>query len=108
MSLARRDFGMDLDPQGLMKDGRGVKLLVEGIPSFLTHQQLHALFLPFGTVVCAHVALPAIGSSHGFGYVYMKTRADANKARNASKAMAAGGVLTGVQLVDDEEASVSA
>jgi hypothetical protein len=102
MSLARRDPGMDIDTQGLMKEGRGVKLLVEGIPRFLTHQQLYALFLPFGTVVGAHIALPAIGDSQGFGYVYMKTLTDANKACDVFKGMATDRVFACVQIVEDE------
>jgi RNA recognition motif-containing protein len=91
---------MDINAPGLAKEQRGVKLLVEGVPGFFTPQQLHALFLPFGTVVSAHIVLPSIGQSPGFGYVYMKRRQDAEKACQALEGFTLRGGLVSVHVVD--------
>ncbi|HJU06438.1 MAG TPA: RNA-binding protein [Nitrospiraceae bacterium] len=97
---------MDINLRGLATARNGVKLLMEGIPACLSERQLHALFTPFGTVTSAHVVLPSIGLSPGFGYVYMTRRRDAEKACLALDGIALRGEFVSVQVVREETARV--
>lgn len=62
----------ELGEEAVIVEGIGFKLVVEGLSSCWTNRQLAELFAPFGTVLAAHIVLPALGPSSGFGYVYME------------------------------------
>ena len=67
-----------------------VKLFVGSLPLSYDDKNLKNIFKNYGTVLSAKVATDShTGNSRGFGYVEMKTSADA---RNAKKA------LNGLQL----------
>ena len=58
----------------------GTKLLVDGIPSFFTDQQLKELFSRYGTVLSTKVIRDSRARSLKFGYVEMATLHEANTA----------------------------
>jgi len=58
----------------------GTKLLVDGIPSFFTDQQLKELFSRYGTVLSTKVIRDPRAQSLKFGYVEMATLHEANTA----------------------------
>jgi RNA recognition motif-containing protein len=89
--------GTDIDAKGLDHDGTGIKLVVTGLPVNFTHQQLTGIFRSLGTVVAAHVVLPAIGEAKGFGYVYMKTESEADRAVRLLHGLALFGGALGVE-----------
>lgn len=60
------------------KHGHG--LLVDGLPSFFTDQQLKELFRRYGTVLSAEVVRYPNGESLEFGYVEMATSDEASAA----------------------------
>jgi RNA recognition motif-containing protein len=56
------------------------RLLVDGIPSFFSDEQLRALFLRYGTVLSAAVMRYPNGDSLEFGYVEMAAPEHADRA----------------------------
>ena len=72
----------------------GARLLVDGLPSIFTDQQLKELFLRYGTVLSAEVMRYPNGESLGFGYVGMATSDAANTAiRQLNRSWLDGQVL---------------
>lgn len=56
------------------------RLLIDGLPSVFTDQQLEELFSRFGIVQSAKVTRDSRGQSLRFGYVKMATLHEAHKA----------------------------
>ena len=72
----------------------GTRIIIDGIPSFFTDQQLKELFLRYGTVLSAEVKRYPNGESLGFGYVGMATSDAANTAiRQLNRSWLDGQVL---------------
>ena len=58
----------------------GTRLLVDGIPSLFTDQQIKELFIRYGTVLSAEVVRDPSGESLRLGYVEMAMLHEANMA----------------------------
>ncbi len=69
------------------------KLIIEGIPSSFTNQDLKNLFTPFGSVISASIVRNAEGQSLRMGHVEMSRPQEAEKAKMKLHRSYLGGMM---------------